>query len=172
MSGVCTAGWPAVLSGKNCNIGYYKLFNQIFFIPAMLIGTIDQKPTGFTFLHFSSNQDEIWFGDEAIQDCFWLRFMETREISAVLQTVSKNIKVGMHSDFSEWVNVDMHSDISEWIWFKLGMMIDTTFWYWSARKPKLLCQLSHKVLNQFEWIWYTIETCWCDEPLTHFILSI
>ena len=68
-----------------------KLFDQILFIPAMLIGTIDLNhfiplpltltlPGGhkistqqnvwlhfLTHTHFLSDQDEIWCGDEAIQ---------------------------------------------------------------------------------------------------------
>ena len=60
----------------------------------------------------------------------------------------------------------MHSDVYESISFILGMMIDTVVLYvlilvkltWtviqghkSVRKQKLLCQLSHKAFNQFEW---------------------
>ena len=50
-------------------------------------------------------------------DYFWVRFIETWEIDAVLQTGSK------------YLNVGMHSDIYEWIWLKLDMMIDTTTLY-------------------------------------------
>ena len=42
MSHVCPAIWPAILRGKNFNVGCYKQTVQLnFFIPAMLIGTVD-----------------------------------------------------------------------------------------------------------------------------------
>ena len=38
----CSSGWPTVLSGKIFNVGHYRQTIQPnFFIPAMLIGTID-----------------------------------------------------------------------------------------------------------------------------------
>ena len=38
---VCQAGWPAVLHGKNFNIGHYmQTVQPKFLIPAMFIGTI------------------------------------------------------------------------------------------------------------------------------------
>ena len=48
---------------------------------------------------------------------FWVRFIETWKITAVLHTASKNLNVGMHL----YVN--------EWIWFKLGILIDAVVLY-------------------------------------------
>ena len=77
---------------------------------------------------------------------------ETREITAVLMTVSKNF--------------GMHSHVYESIWFKVGMMIDTIELYIliltlliltliqghrSTKKKKVLFQLSHKVFTLFGW---------------------
>ena len=87
---------------------------------------------------------------------FWVRCVQTKEIIAVLLTASKNLNDGMHSE------------VYESVWSKLGMIIDTVALYilillWlaltliqghrSARKQKLLPQLSHKVFNQFESLW-------------------
>ena len=64
----------------------------------------------------------MWCGDEAIQaeqpeTTFDKDFLETREVSAVLQTASKNYNVGMHSDIYESAG------------FKLGVMIDVFLLY-------------------------------------------
>ena len=86
---VCSSSGPAVLHGKNLNVGYYtQTFKPIFFIPAMLMSTIDfycfihfQWPWSWqggrkvstkqnllaSFSHFSTDQEEIWYGVEAIQ---------------------------------------------------------------------------------------------------------
>ena len=48
---------------------------------------------------------------------FWATFKGTREITAVLWTVSKTFQVGMLSD------------VYEWIWLQLGVMIDTVVLY-------------------------------------------
>ena len=77
--------------------------------------SVHSKTYWFHFpAHFSSDQDEIWCGDIIISWTswdFWVRFNETtsREITAVLLTVSK--------DF----NVDMQSDVYESVWFTFGM---------------------------------------------------
>ena len=42
-------------------------------------------------------------------DCNWVGFVDTREITAVLQTASKNFHAGIPTD------------ICEWIWFKLSV---------------------------------------------------
>ena len=90
MGFVCLAGQWAVLHGKNVNAGHYaQAVQPTLFIPAMLIGIIDfyhfiplsltlTLPEGHKvstkqnlllhFLsHFSSDWDEIWCGDGAIQ---------------------------------------------------------------------------------------------------------
>ena len=41
---LCLCGWPAVLRGKSFSVGQYRQAVQPnFFLPAMLIGTIDFK---------------------------------------------------------------------------------------------------------------------------------
>ena len=114
---VCPAVWPSILRGKNLNVGHYRqTFQPNLFIPAMLTGTIDfchftpfywpWPCQGVTrsalskacllhfFPHFSSEQDEIWCGDEAIQ----AEHHETLTnicgkmgMTAVLLTVSKKL---------------------------------------------------------------------------------
>ena len=89
MSHLRLSGRPSVLRGKNFNVGYYTQTGQpIVFIPAMHIGAIDfnraipfhwpwpclgvtrsaqSKTFWLHFLaHFSSDEDEVWCGDEAI----------------------------------------------------------------------------------------------------------
>ena len=74
------------------------------------------EPLGFIFSqHFSTDQDEIGYGVEAVQlehpdTIFWARFSETRETTAALLTASKNSDAGMH--------------LNESMWFKVGMLID------------------------------------------------
>ena len=51
-------------------------------------------------------------------DFLGVRFIQTKEITAVLQTALK-----------ENFNVGMLSNVCEWIWFKLGVMIDTIILY-------------------------------------------
>ena len=95
-----------------------------------------------------------------------LRLNETREITAVVLTVSKNF------------NIDMYLDIYESIWFKLAMMIDTVKLYifdtsltdhdlesrsQECKKENVLLQLRHKDFNCFGWNLYTVETCWCND---------
>ena len=89
MSYVRLAGWLAVILGKNSDEHYTQTVPPNSFIPAILIGTIDfyhfiplsltlTLPRGHTISamqnlmalfsqHFSSDQDEIWCCDEAIQ---------------------------------------------------------------------------------------------------------
>ena len=89
MSRVRPVGRPAILRGKTFNVGHYtQPFQPHFFTPVMLIGTIDfyhfiprsrtlTLPTGHKvsakqtswlhFLtHFSTDQDEMYYGVEAI----------------------------------------------------------------------------------------------------------
>ena len=80
----------------------------------------------------------------------------------------------------------MHSDVYESIWSKLGMMIDTIVLYIlvlvllfltliqghrTARKQNLCVSYLRKFVNNLNGIWYTVETCWYDEPYIHFMLS-
>ena len=55
--------------------------------------------------HFSSDQNEIWCGDVAIQ------------VDHLKTIASKTFKVCKHVD------------VNEWIWFKLGLMIITIVLY-------------------------------------------
>ena len=42
-----------------------------------------------------------------------------------------------------------------------------------VRESKNFCaNYLSKFLIDLNWIWYTIETCWCDEPHIHSMLSI
>ena len=65
--------------------------------------SVQSKTPWLDFLaHFSTHQDEIWYGVEAIEvehpDDTLSRFIETREITAVLLTTSKSFSVGMNAD--------------------------------------------------------------------------
>ena len=84
MSCVCQAGWQAILRGKNFHVEYYwQTFLPKFFTPGMLIGTLDfyhftplsltltftgghKVSTKHFLAHFSTDQNEICFGVEAI----------------------------------------------------------------------------------------------------------
>ena len=146
ISPVHPAGRLAVLRGKKTvNAGHYtQTVEPNFFIPAMLSSTIDLYhflPLVMTLTwpgghKVSAKQNllasfspalSIWSGWNVMWrwrnsgwtswDCLWVRFIETREITAVLQTVSKNFNVGMLSD------------VFGWVWFKLGVMIDSIVLY-------------------------------------------
>ena len=52
-SSIWLASQPAILGGKNVNIGHYvQIVQPIFFIPTMLIDTIDFLPFDTTFTDF------------------------------------------------------------------------------------------------------------------------
>ena len=61
------------------------------------------------------------YGIEVIQvehsGTCWVRFIEPKDRTAVLLTVSKNFSIGMHSNFYELV------------WFKLNMMVNRIILY-------------------------------------------
>ena len=118
-------------------------------------------PSGWNLLWCWSNSScTFWY-------CFWVRFKETREITAVLLTTSKNFGVGTHLG------------IYESIWFKHGMMIDAIvlfsliqFWLTltliqSHRSVKtqenIWANILIKVLISLDGIWYTVEALWCDK---------
>ena len=43
----------------------------------------------------------------------------------------------------------------------------------STRKQKNFCaSYLTKLSTDLDWIWYTVGTCWCDQPRTQCILSI
>ena len=99
-----------------------------------------------------------------------MRFNETKEITAVLLTVSKNFNVGMHSDFYGW------------IWLKLRMIVDSIYIYTSligldsksqeCEKAKTSAPvISQGFSMDLGGIWYTVEP-WYNEPHTQLILSI
>ena len=183
------------------------------FIPAMLIGTIDFNhfillsliltlPAGHkviakqnllasfstTLFIWSGWNLMLWWSNSSWTswDYFRVRFIETSGITAVLQTLSKNFIVCLHSDFYEL------------ILFKLGTMMDTvvlcvffffffflfiTFWYCSnwfrpwfkvtgvREKDKFCINYLTKFEIDLNGIWYAFETCWLDEPHTHYIIS-
>ena len=135
------SGWPAVLCGKNFNIGHYmQTVQPNFVIPVMLIGTIDfyyfislsltlTLPRGCNvsvkqnlFASFSPTLF-IWSGWNLMWrcsssswtywDCSWVRFIETREITTVYLTASKTLTLACIQMFYKSM------------WFKLGTMIDT-----------------------------------------------
>ena len=56
----------------------------------------------------------------------------------------------------------MTTQILVWPWFKVT----------GVRKSKTFCANLSQCLSHLNGIWCTIETCGCDEPHTHFILSI
>ena len=185
MSLVCLTGWLAFLYNKHLNVGYYsQTFQQIIFIPAMHIGTIDfyhflplsltltlsgisgsvQSKTSWLHVlpHFWTDQDEMWSGLEANQvqhldTMFQWDVLKHGEINAVLLSTSKNSDDGMDSN------------VYELIWFKLCRIIDTiklyililvlltlTQGHRSARKQKLLRQLS--IWQSFQSVWIEFDT--------------
>ena len=145
-------------------VGYWLHFLLASFFPTLFIWT------RWNLMWWWSNSS--W----ASWDSFLERFCEAREMTAVSQTVSKHFNVGMHSD------------VPELIWFKLGLMIVTIVLYslilvlltltliqghMSARKQKLLHQVSRKVFNLLlNGICCTVETSWGDERHTRFVSSI
>ena len=116
MSCVQPASWPAILRGRNFNTGHsMQTFQSLFFIPAMLIGTIDfyhflplslaltlpgsHKVSAkqnllasfFCTLFSWSEWNEIWSWSNSSWTywyCFWVKFNETWEITAVLLAAS------------------------------------------------------------------------------------
>ena len=154
------ARWPEGL--------YYRhhlllLFHTIFTDLFLAWGSQshhEAKPAGFffsdTFHLIKMNLMWRWSNlSWTSWDYFWVRFILTRGIIAVLLTASKkNFKVGMHLDICK----------SIWFWFKLGIMIDTIVLFdfdtslfdldldsrsQECVKQKLLCQLSHWILIEF-----------------------
>ena len=108
----------------------HKMFNQIFFhlpyLLAPLTSTIlyhfhwfwsclgvTRSAQSKTYGHHFLPNFFIWSGWNLMWwlcnvsltswDYFWVRFIETREITAVYQTASKNFNIGMHSDVYEWI---------------------------------------------------------------------
>ena len=133
----CLVGWSTILHGRKFNVGHYtQTFQPDFFTLAMLVGTTDYyhfipfslivtlaggtrsaqgKTCWLHFLsHFSIDQDEIWRGDEAIQEVC---------PDTSLNEVYWN-KVKQNKPF----NVGVHSDVFKLIWCKLGIMIDLCYW--------------------------------------------
>ena len=126
LSGRPAGGCLSILRGQNLNIRRYaQTFQQFFFVSAMLKGIRDlyhfiplsltlTLPEGhkvsaeqsllasFSHTHFN------WYGWNVIWCwsslsgtpwyCIWIRFNETREITAVLLTVSNDFNIGLHSD--------------------------------------------------------------------------
>ena len=136
------AGWLSWL-GKNFNIGcYMQTFRPIFFIPAMLIGTIDfyhfiplpltLTLPGFTrsaqsktsWLHFLTHifltdQDEISYGVEAI---------DVEHSVLVFIEIFRN--KGIKCCFTDFVKKNpKNKHAFESIWFKFGMVIGTIVLY-------------------------------------------
>ena len=144
------------------------IINFHHFIPLSLTKSVQSKSPWLHFLtHFSADQDEIWYGDQAkIQD---QHHDTTFEWDLIKQ--GKNFGAGLLSY------------IWESIWFELSMMIDAIELYmlilaWliqchsSARKQKLQCQLSHKVFSQFGWNVVYCQNLLVWWTLPHFISSI
>ena len=104
-----------------------------------------------------SGWNVMWWGSNSRWtpwDYFWLwvRFSETREITAVLLTASKQF------------NIVMHLDVYEWIWFKIGMIIDTS----------ILCVL---ILVLLSWPSFEVTGVWesknfCANYLTKFSFGL
>ena len=99
---------------------YHWLLPLYIFFPDLDLtwgsqGQHETKPIGFIFSHtfplvrmkfdVVMKQFNLTFSD-----CFWVRFRETRRITAVLLTASKNFQAGMHLNMYE-------SN-----WFKFGMI--------------------------------------------------
>ena len=92
---------------------------------------------------------------------FWVRVLETREITAVFLTASKTFNVGMHSD------------IYKSIWVRLDVMIDTIELYMLILVVVTLTSIQgRRNTVDLDGSWCTVETFWYDEPHTHFISSI
>ena len=102
---------------------------------------------------------------------FWATFKGTREITAVLWTVSKTFKVGMLSD------------VYEWIWFATwcddryccALHVDTSLTdldldsiSQGCDKAKISAPINlTKFSIDLNGRWFADETCLCDETLTH-----
>ena len=122
----CPAGQPVVLCGKNFNIGHHtQTVQPSFYIPTMLIGTIDFNhfiPLSLTLTlpggHMISAKENLlavfsptlficwgwnlmlWWSNWSWRswDCFWIRFVETKGITASCWLRQKAFNVGMHWD--------------------------------------------------------------------------
>ena len=99
-----------------------------------------------------------------------MRFIEARENTTVLLTVSKKFAVGLHLV------------ICELIWSKPGMIIDAielyvlelVFWnkVTQMRESKIFCaNYVTKFPIDLDGMWYTVETHWSYEPCAHLIWS-
>ena len=131
----------AVLCVKNLNVWHcIQTVPPAFVIPVILIGAVDfyhfiplsltlTLPGGHTvcenwnLLASFSPKLFIWLGWNSMWwwsssswtswYYFWIKVIETREITAVLLPTSTNLNIGMHLD------------VCKSIWFKLAMMIGT-----------------------------------------------
>ena len=81
--------------------------------------------------------------------------------------LSKNYgnKIGMHSDVYDRYYCTLHFDTGLIDLVQLSQSQ-------SARNQKLLNLVLTKFSIDLNGIWDTIEICWCDDPHTHFILSV
>ena len=145
MSCVRPSGWSSVLCGKNFNAGcYIRTVQSNFFIPVLLIGTIDfyhfipfsltlTLPGGhkvsfiFSTLFIRSGWNLIWRWSNPNWTS-WNYFREQfywkkGKIAAVLQTVKKTLLLARNRTSLN------DPDISEWIWLNLAMIIDTIVLY-------------------------------------------
>ena len=52
------------------------------------------------------------------------------------------------------------------------MMVLNCFVFHLKESKKFSTNILTKFSIDFDGLWYTAETCWCDEPHTHFIWSI
>ena len=97
---------------------------------------------------------------------FWMRFSETREITAILCTAPQKFNVGMHSD------------IYATVWSKDGLMVEanaaielcilTLIWLTltlikghSVSKNCCANYLTKSFMGLCR-NWHAVETCWCD----------
>ena len=139
----CLAGWPIILCDRNFIVGHYsQTFQPNLFILCVLLGSIDFYhfiPHSLTLTmawshKVSAKQNLLasfpptlfnwwgwnmtcWWSNSSWTSWyyFWIRFIETREITAVLMTASKNFNIGMHFGIHEsiWFKLPL-----PWLWFK------------------------------------------------------
>ena len=192
----CSSGWPAGhLVWQKFDVAHCRQAVQpIFFILVMLIGTMD-------FYHFvplyviltlpgshnvSTKQNLlasfyhtlfIWSG--------WNLMWWWSNSGCIWDYWNKGNKC-CFTDYIKTLTLAYIQMFMNGFWFKLGVMIDAIVFYTlvtsltdldldsrsqECRKTKT----SPSIISQsFQSVWmdFGVETCWCDEPHTHFILAI
>ena len=158
-----------------------KLFNQMYFAPAMRIGSIDcnhfiplsvtlrvtrsgqRKSVGLIFLHTSTHGDEIWYGDVAVQvERPGTTFSEIYWMKGSNCCFTDNQKLECWHAFGWfWTNVVQTWYDGRHYWTQ---QFDTSISDLDPhsrpcvhKSKNFYAKLSHKILNQFGW---NLAYCW------------